>query len=112
MANGCRRMALWLVRRLDLVEHRFVPVVQIGVNATATGNERKGPSEPLSLVNPRYLALSLDGILDAANGVLDLALGLIHCALTFQLLVAGRLASHLLDLSAHVGGGALHPIFV
>ena len=55
---------------------RAVPVLQIGVSATATGNERKGPSEPLSL-NPRYLALSLDGILDAANGILNLALGLI-----------------------------------
>src|SRR5215216_338940 len=61
---------------------------------------------------PVALALSFDRVLDAANRVLHLTLSLIRRALSFELLIASCLACGFLDLAAHIGGGALHTIFV
>ena len=52
------------------------------------------------------------GVLHAADGVLDLALDLIGLAFGLQLLVAGDVAGRFLDLAAHVFGGAFDSIVI
>jgi hypothetical protein len=47
--------------------------------------------------------LALDGVLDSANGVLNLALDLIHHAFVLQLLVTGQLARTFLERTLRAG---------
>ena len=49
------------------------------------------------------LLLALDDVLDAANGVLNLALDLIHHAFVLQLLVTGQLARTFLERTLRAG---------
>ena len=57
-------------------------------------------------------SLTLKRILDAANGVLNFALDLIHHAFVLELLVPGQLAGTLFDFAAQVRGRAFDAILV
>src|SRR4051812_29522965 len=50
-----------------------VPVLGLAVTAQPLRTRERGRGSPFPST-PGYLALSLDGVLDATNGVLDLAL--------------------------------------
>src|SRR4051794_25460884 len=57
-------------------------------------------------------ALLLQGVFDAAHGVLHLALALIHLALGLHFGIAGHVTGSFLGFAAHVGGCALDTIFI
>ena len=56
--------------------------------------------------------LAANGILDAANRVLNLARNLVGFAFRFELRIAGDLASNFLDDALRLIGCAFDPVFV
>ena len=52
------------------------------------------------------------GVLQAANGILDLALDLIDAAFGLELFITGDLSSGFLDVAAQIFGGTVNAIIV